>query len=73
MTADAADFANAHIVGLSVGVGSYNPGQIGYFDNVSLQSTAGGLDTVYDFQIPEPATMILLGLGGLLCRKFRKA
>jgi hypothetical protein len=67
--ADSTDFANAHIVLLSMGVGTYNQGQIDYFDNVSIQSTAGNVNAVYNFQTPEPGTLVLLitaGLG-LLC------
>jgi hypothetical protein len=69
---DATDFANAHIVALSMGVGTYNQGQIDYFDNVSIKSAAGNIDAVYNFEVPEPATMCLLGLGALgLLRKRR--
>jgi hypothetical protein len=77
-SSDSTDFANAHIVGLSVGVGSYNQGQIGYFDNVSIKSVSGGVDTVYDFQtaaVPEPAFFqmgALLGMSGLGCLKLRR-
>jgi hypothetical protein len=69
---DATDFANAHIVALSMGVGTYNQGQIDYFDNLSIRSTAGNVDAVYNFEVPEPATMCLLGLGALSLLKRRK-
>jgi len=75
-SSDATDFANAHIIGLSMGVGTYNQGQIGYFDNVSIK--VGNIDVVYDFEkdapaaVPEPATllgfgipMLMVGLGKL--------
>ncbi len=60
------EFADAELVALSVGVGTYNQGQTGYFDDVSISYT--GYDEAYDFEpIPEPATawMVLIGLIGL--------
>ena len=65
---DPTNFANAHIVTLSMGVGTYNQGQIDYFDNISIKSMAGSVDAVYNFEVPEPATICLLGFGivGLL-------
>ncbi|MCG8688899.1 MAG: PEP-CTERM sorting domain-containing protein [Desulfobacterales bacterium] len=63
---DGDDFANAYLIGISIGVGTYNQGQVGYFDNVSIRSTTGQLDITYDFEaseIPEPATLMLFGLG----------
>lgn len=55
---DAADFATAHVVGVSIGVGSYNMGVSGYFDAVSI--VTGSFDVTYDFQaIPEPTAVVL--------------
>ena len=47
-----ADFATAQLIVVSVGIGSYNPGQIGYFDNVVITGTTA--DATYDFE-PAPA------------------
>ncbi|MAI25656.1 MAG: hypothetical protein CMN75_06445 [Spirochaeta sp.] len=61
-----ADFVGAELLALSVGVGTYNQGQTGYFDDVSIAYT--GYDESYDFEpIPEPSTawMVLVGLVGL--------
>ena len=60
------DFVGAELLALSVGVGTYNQGQTGYFDDVSIAYT--GYDESYDFEpIPEPSTawMVLVGLVGL--------
>ncbi len=58
---DSVDFASARIVGISVGVGSYNQGQIGYFDNVSL-SIPDGQSLTYNFEpIPEPTSLLVMG------------
>ncbi len=46
------DFGQATLVGISVGVGSFNRGQIGYFDNVTINGTLA--DAVYDFELPPP-------------------
>ncbi len=65
-TADPTDFANARVVSLAMGVGTYNQGQIGYFDNVSID-IPGGLATTFDFQaIPEPTSAVLAAAGCLL-------
>jgi hypothetical protein len=72
--ADPTNFANAHIVALSVGVGTYNRGQVDYFDNVSICSTAGNIDTTYKFgadAVPEPATIIVWGLLGTVAVGYR--
>ena len=69
-----ADFLDAEMLLLSVGVGSFNQGQDGYFDNVSLSYSSNGtttFDKTYDFEVravavPEPASLGLLGLGLLL-------
>ena len=45
------DFPGASLVSISVGVGSYNQGQIGYFDNVAISGT--NADATYDFE-PAP-------------------
>lgn len=66
-----ADFLDAEMLYLSVGVGSFNQGQDGYFDGVNLAyQTVGAaeFDKTYDFEtartaVPEPGTLGLLGLG----------
>lgn len=58
------DLLNASIVGISVGVGTYNVDQIAYFDNVKYSN--GNINNVYDFEVaavPLPAALPLLGAG----------
>jgi hypothetical protein len=60
------DFDDAEIVALSVGVGTYNQGQTGYVDDISLSYT--GYSASYNFEpIPEASTglLLVLGLAGL--------
>jgi hypothetical protein len=64
-----ADFLNAEMLLLSVGVGTYNQGQDVYFDNVSLSyETVGAaiFDKTYNFEavtdVPEPGILSLLGM-----------
>lgn len=64
------DFLDAEMLLLSVGVGSFNQGQDGYFDNVNLayQTTgAAAFDKTYNFEtataVSESGTLGLLGLG----------
>lgn len=55
------DFANARVTGISLGVGTYNLGQIGYFDEVAY--TLNGVTTTYDFDfevIPEPSSLLVM-------------
>jgi hypothetical protein len=65
-------FSFAHLVGMQVGVGSYNPDQVGYFDAVHLAfndtTNSNSFDTTYDFQaqaVPEPSTLVIFGLLGM--------
>lgn len=51
LTGLSSDFQGASLVLVSVGVGSYNVGQIGYFDDVSIAGTDA--DASYDFE-PAP-------------------
>ncbi len=56
LTASDASFQNATLVTVSVGVGTYNQDQIGYFDDVSLVTTGPSpVDVTYDFETPAPA------------------
>lgn len=57
-----ANFLDATLFDISVGVGTFNQGQDGYFDLVSI--TRDGVNTTWDFEaVPEPASLTLLGLG----------
>lgn len=52
LAAASTDFPGADLVRVSIGVGSYNQGQIGYFDDVSITHTFGdGFDEQYDFEL----------------------
>jgi hypothetical protein len=60
------DFSAADLLAVSMGVGTYNPGQIGYFDNVRISDTFGaGYSAAYDFgpaaAVPEPSSIALVG------------
>jgi hypothetical protein len=64
--ADAMDFPSARVVAVSVGVGTYNPGQIGYFDEVCIENTP--FDACYDFEDLPPPTAFCFGDGsGTAC------
>lgn len=60
-------FDNAIIAGIGVGVGSYNQGQIGYFDNVTF--ALGNTGETWDFEadgvVPEPMTFAVWSVLGL--------
>lgn len=64
-----AGFGGASLIGVSVGIGSYNPSEVGYFDNISL--SINGTTTTWDFEtmsaVPLPASLPLLlaGMAGL--------
>lgn len=72
------DFLDAAIVGIAVGVGTYNLGQTGYFDDVTYVN--GNVSLAYDFEVsvvPLPAAFPLYGagltvLGFMAWRKKRK-
>lgn len=65
--ADPTDFAGALVTAISVGVGSNNPGQVGYFDAVSYAIGTQEMVT-YNFElaaaVPEPLTLFVWSLGG---------
>jgi len=62
-------FSDASLVSVTMGLGSYNPGVTGYFDNVSISHSSGnGYARTYDFEadagtVPEPASLALFGVG----------
>lgn len=69
-----ADFAGAILTSVSVGVGSFNQSQIGYFDNVQLAG-GNGYTAMYDFEsadVPAPATVLLFLLGLSVLRLSRR-
>ncbi len=52
-TALSSDFGDAVLFQVSVGVGSFNQGQIGYFDDVDISHAFGsGFNESYDFEPP---------------------
>lgn len=63
LSAASSDFPDAQLIRVSVGVGSFNQGQIGYFDNVSIRhSFEAGFDEIYDFELTSPSTAIAVPL-----------
>jgi hypothetical protein len=50
------DFRQATLIDVRVGVGTYNPGQTGYFDDVTIAGTAA--DASYDFNPPVQFTSV---------------
>lgn len=59
---DGVDLLDATIQTISIGVGTFNLGQTGYFDDVTIVS--GQFEDTFDFEaIPEPGTLALLGFG----------
>lgn len=60
-------FLSAQLVGISIGIGTYNPSETGYVDNVRIVGTS--LDGAYDFEaapaVPVPASLPLLVMGAL--------
>ncbi len=62
------DFGTASIIGINVGVGTYNLNQVGYFDAVRIG------DTTYDFgaaSVPEPTSLAIFGAVGLVAAGMR--
>ncbi len=62
-------FSAANMVSVGMGVGTVNPGQVGYFDDVRINHSFGqGYSARYDFQaadgsaVPEPGTLALVAL-----------
>lgn len=66
-SASDADYGNAQVVSLAIGVGTYNKDQDDYFDAVAIKT--GGVDKKYDFQtqsVPDGgATALMLGMATL--------
>lgn len=62
-----AGFGEASLVAVSMGIGTFNQGVTGYFDDVRISHAHGnGYSASYDFgpaaAVPEPASLALVGL-----------
>jgi hypothetical protein len=70
---DPTDFATANLISVSLGVGSFNQGQAGYFDAIAIQTA--NMDVVYNFDpgvVPEPLTLFIWSLGGGLALAYAR-
>lgn len=60
-------FQDALLVSVGMGVGTYNTGQVDYFDDVRISHSFGqGYTAAYDFEaatVPEPLSLALVGTG----------
>jgi hypothetical protein len=71
-----ADFGDANLFGISLGLGSNTPNQTGYVDNVRVN--AGNYSKTFDFEaaveVPAPASLplLLIGLFGMAAKRFRR-
>lgn len=68
--ATSSDFTGARIVGISVGVGTFNQSQQGYFDRVVFGAVSQE-PTIWDFEpsssvVPEPTSALTFGMIGLI-------
>ncbi|KKN17709.1 hypothetical protein LCGC14_0963050 [marine sediment metagenome] len=70
------DFGDASLFGISLGLGSNTPDQIGYVDNVRVN--AGNYSRTFDFEasseVPAPASLplLLIGLLGVAAKRLRR-
>ena len=61
---DPSDFATARVTAIGIGEGTFNPGEVSYFDNISYAINGGG--ETWDFQaVPEPASLAMAGVAAI--------